>query len=163
MKIGVCMPYMVRGYDRDRILNWARKIDQGPFDSLSSGERVTGYTYEMHTLLTAAAAVTERVRIIPSLYVLPMRSAVLTAKEAATLDVVSGGRVGVAVGVGSRPGDYRAVGASFERRYQRMDEQVAEMRKVWAGEAVFEGGDVVGPVSPQGAGIPLYVGSLGGP
>jgi alkanesulfonate monooxygenase SsuD/methylene tetrahydromethanopterin reductase-like flavin-dependent oxidoreductase (luciferase family) len=161
MKIGVCMPYMVRDNDRARILAWARGIDQGPFDSLSCGERITGHTFEMSTMLGAAAAVTERVRIIPSLYVLPMRSAVLTAKEAATLDVISGGRVSVVVGVGGRPNDYRAVGAPFDHRHQRMDAQVAEMKRVWAGEPVFDGADEVGPVSPQGANIPIYAGAMG--
>jgi alkanesulfonate monooxygenase SsuD/methylene tetrahydromethanopterin reductase-like flavin-dependent oxidoreductase (luciferase family) len=161
MKIGICMPYMVRDYDRERILTWARKIDQGPFDSLSCGERMTGHTFEMNTILSAAAAVTERVRIIYSLYVLPMRSAVLTAKEAATLDVISGGRVAVTVGVGGRENDYRAVGAPFSRRHQKLDEQVAEMKRVWRGEPVFEGADEVGPVSPQCPNIPLYSGAMG--
>jgi len=160
MKIGVCIPYMARNLDRARILTWARKIDQGPFDSLSCGERITGHTYEMRTLLAAAAAVTERVRLIPALYVLPMHSAVLTAKEVATLDVVSSGRVAVTVGVGGREKDYQAVGASFERRHERMDRQVEEMRKVWRGERLFEGCDEVGPVSPQGANIPIYAGAM---
>lgn len=161
MKIGVCMPYMVRDYDRERILTWARKIDSGPFHSLSCGERITNHSYDMQSILAAAAAVTERVRIMPSLYVLPMRSAVMTAKEAATLDVLSNGRVSVTVGVGGREKDYRAVGAPFERRHQRMDEQVAQMKRVWRGEPVFEGADEVGPVSPQGANIPLYAGAMG--
>jgi alkanesulfonate monooxygenase SsuD/methylene tetrahydromethanopterin reductase-like flavin-dependent oxidoreductase (luciferase family) len=161
MKIGVCMPYMVRNYDRERILTWARKIDQGPFDSLSCGERMTGHTYEMNTILSAAAAVTERVRIIASLYVLPMRSAVMTAKEAATLDVISNGRMAVTVGIGGRENDYRAVGAPFTRRHQRMDEQAAEMRRVWRGEPLWEGADEAGPRSPQGANIPLYAGAMG--
>ncbi|HSB97838.1 MAG TPA: LLM class flavin-dependent oxidoreductase [Spongiibacteraceae bacterium] len=161
MKIGLCMPYMVRDYDRERILTWAKKIDKGPFDSLSCGERVTGHTYEMRTMLAACAAVTERVRIIPALYVLPMHSAVMSAKEIATLDVISNGRVEVTVGVGGRPNDYRAVGASFDRRHQRMDDQVAEMRRVWRGESVFEGADPIGPESPQGANIPIYAGAMG--
>jgi alkanesulfonate monooxygenase SsuD/methylene tetrahydromethanopterin reductase-like flavin-dependent oxidoreductase (luciferase family) len=161
MKIGVCMPYMTRDYDRERILTWARKIDQGPFHSLSCGERMTGHTFEMNTILAAAAAVTERVRIHASLYVLPMRSAVLTAKEAASLDVISGGRMSVTVGVGGRPLDYRAVGAPFTQRHQRLDDQVAEMKKVWRGEPLWEGGDEIGPASPQGANIPLYAGAMG--
>lgn len=161
MKIGVCMPYMVRDYDRERILTWARKIDQGPFDSLSCGERITGHTYEMRTILAACAAVTERVRIIPALYVLPMHSAVLSAKEIATLDVISAGRVGVTVGVGGREKDYRAVGASFERRHERLDQQVAQMRQVWRGEPLFEGCDEMGPRSPQGDRIPIYAGAMG--
>jgi alkanesulfonate monooxygenase SsuD/methylene tetrahydromethanopterin reductase-like flavin-dependent oxidoreductase (luciferase family) len=161
MKIGVCLPYMTRTNDRERILGWARRIDGGPFDSLSCGERITGHTYEMRTLLAAAAAVTERVRIIPSLYVLPMHSAALSAKEISTLDVLTNGRVAVTVGVGGRENDYRAVGAPYTRRHERMDAQVAEMRKVWRGEPLFPGGDELGPHSPQGAAIPVYAGVMG--
>jgi alkanesulfonate monooxygenase SsuD/methylene tetrahydromethanopterin reductase-like flavin-dependent oxidoreductase (luciferase family) len=161
MKIGLCMPYMLRDYDRARILNWARKMDQGPFSSLSCGERMTGHTYAMTPLLAAAAAVTERVRIMASLYVLPMRSAVMTAKEIATIDVISGGRMEVTVGVGGRENDYRAAGAPFTHRHQRLDDQVAEMKRVWRGEPIFEGADEIGPVSPQSPHIPLYAGAMG--
>jgi alkanesulfonate monooxygenase SsuD/methylene tetrahydromethanopterin reductase-like flavin-dependent oxidoreductase (luciferase family) len=134
MKVGICLPYMKRDYDRDAILGFCRKVDEGPFSSLSCGERIVGYTYEMRMLMSAAAAVTQRVRIVPSLYVLPMHDAVWAAKEVATLDVLSGGRVTLAVGVGGRESDYRAVGADFTRRTQRMDEQIATMRRIWAGE-----------------------------
>ncbi|MBC8341445.1 MAG: LLM class flavin-dependent oxidoreductase [Proteobacteria bacterium] len=89
MKVGVCLPYMERELDRDTMLYWMRAIDNGPFESLTCGERITSYTVEMRTILGAAAAVTERVRIVPSLYVLPMHNAVWAAKEIATLDVMS--------------------------------------------------------------------------
>ena len=161
MKIGLCLPYMARDYDRTRILTWAREIDTGPFATMSCGERVTDYTYEMHTLMAAAAAVTERVRFNPALYVLPMRSAVLTAKEIATFDVIAGGRVSVTVGVGGRPLDYQAVGASFERRHQRLDDQVAVMKQVWRGEPLFEGSGDIGPRPPQGGNLPIFAGAMG--
>ncbi|MDX2276867.1 MAG: LLM class flavin-dependent oxidoreductase [Hyphomonadaceae bacterium] len=161
MKIGLTLPYMARDYDRARILNWARQIDAGPFDTMSCGERITDYTYEMHTLVSAAAAVTERVRLNPALYVLPMRSAVLTAKEIATLDVIAGGRVSVTVGVGGRPLDYKALGAPFERRHQKLDEQVAELRRVWRGEPLFEGSGEIGPRPPQGDQLPIFAGAMG--
>jgi len=161
MKIGVCLPYMERDLDRDRLLTWCRSIDEGPFSSLSCGERITAYTIEMRTMLGAAAAVTERVRIVPSLYVLPMHSAVWAAKEIATLDVISNGRVTVTVGVGGRPMDYQAVGASFERRHVRMDEQVAEMRRIWKGDPPFPGADEVGPQPVQEGGPPIWAGTLG--
>jgi alkanesulfonate monooxygenase SsuD/methylene tetrahydromethanopterin reductase-like flavin-dependent oxidoreductase (luciferase family) len=161
MRYGVCLPYMERDYGRDTILAWCRAIDAGPFYSLSCGERITGYTCEFRVLLSAAAAVTERVRIVPSLYVLPMHSAVWAAKEIATLDVLSEGRVTVTVGVGGREKDYRAVGASFARRHQRMDEQVAEMRRIWAGEPPFEGADPVGPDPVQKGGPPILIGAMG--
>lgn len=161
MKIGFSLPYYkVPEFNRERILSWARRIDNGPFDTLICSERLTGGTLEMHTLLSAAAAVTERVRIMPTLYVLPMRAAVLTAKEIATLDIVSGGRVSVTVGVGGREEDYTLMGVPFERRHQRMDEQVATLRRVWRGEALAEGGSVIGPVPPQGERLPIYAGAM---
>ncbi|HEY9035970.1 MAG TPA: LLM class flavin-dependent oxidoreductase [Pseudomonadales bacterium] len=161
MDIGLCLPYMKPGLNRQTVLDWCRMIDQGPFASLSCGERITGPTLEMRQVLATAAAVTERVRIVPSLYVLPMHSAVWAAKEIATLDVLSGGRVEVTVGVGGRENDYRAVGASFAKRHQRMDEQVAQMRRIWAGEPPFEGADPVGPMPLQAGGPRLLAGVMG--
>lgn len=161
MKVGICLPYMKPGIDRKTILDWCRAIDQGPFYSLSCGERITGYTYEMRVILSAAAAVTERVRIVPSLYVLPMTNAVRAAKEIATLDVLSEGRVTVCVGVGGREDDYNAVGASFKNRFKRMDDQIATMKKIWAGEPFVEGGDEIGPRPYQDGGPPILAGSMG--
>jgi alkanesulfonate monooxygenase SsuD/methylene tetrahydromethanopterin reductase-like flavin-dependent oxidoreductase (luciferase family) len=111
--------------------------------------------------MAAAAAVTSRVRIVPTLYVLPLHDAVKAAKEIATLDVLSGGRAAVTVGVGGRPNDYRAVSAPFERRHARMDEQVARMRAIWRGEPPFEGADPVGPAPVQAGGPKLYAGVMG--
>lgn len=161
MRYGVCLPYMKHGLDRDTLLAWARSIDAGPWHSLSCGERITGPTCDMRVLLGAAAAVTSRVRIVPSLYVLPMHSAVWAAKEIATLDVISAGRVTVTVGVGGREKDYRAVDASFANRHARMDEQVATMRRIWAGEPPFAEADPVGPVPIQAGGPPLLAGAMG--
>ncbi len=161
MEFGVCLPYMKRDYDRNAILNFSRKADEGAFASLQCGERIIGPTCEMRVLLAAAAAVTERVRIVPSLYVLPMHDAVWAAKEVATLDVVSGGRVTLTVGVGGREHDYRAVGANFSNRYQRMDDQVAQMREIWAGQPPFEGCDEIGPRPVQMGGVPILAGVMG--
>lgn len=160
-EVGICLPYMERDFGRDEILDWCRTVDAGPWSSLSCGERITGYTLEMRSMLSAAAAVTERVRIMPSLYVLPMHSAVWAAKEIATLDVLSGGRVAVCVGVGGREIDYRSVGASFARRHARMDEQIAAMKRVWAGEPPIEGADEVGPRPVQTGGPPILAGAMG--
>ena len=100
MQIGMTLPCMVRGFDRKSILSWCRGIDEGPFVSLAVGERVTYHSTEMRTLLAAAAALTERVRIVPTLYILPMHPTALVAKEVASLDVLSNGRVTITVGVG---------------------------------------------------------------
>lgn len=160
MKVSLCLPYMEREYSRATTLDWCRLADQGPFASLSCGERITSYTQDMRIVLAAAAALTERVRIIPSLYVLPMHSPVRVAKEMATLDVLSNGRVTVTVGVGGREHDYRAIGAPFEKRLQRLDDGVAAMRRIWAGEPPFEGADPVGPTPIQPGGPPLWAGAM---
>lgn len=161
MKYGVCLPYMKPEFTKSVMRDWCQRVDDGPFDAIYCGERITGTSHEMSVMLSMAAAFTERVRIIPSLYVIPMHSAVWAAKEIATLDRLSDGRVTVCVGVGGRPKDYQAVGASFDRRWQRMDEQIAEMRSIWNGEPPFEGADPVGPGPAQGGGPPILLGAMG--
>lgn len=162
MKIGICLPYMKAGLTRDDYLNWFRAVDQGPFHSVSCGERVHGPTYDMRVVLAAAATATERVEITPTLYVLPMHSAVRVAKEIATLDILSGGRVRkVALGYGGREKDYEAVGAAFNGRYGRMDRQVATLRQVWQGEEIVEGGGSIGPAPTSARGPQLLAGAMG--
>ena len=58
MKIGLCLPYMKPGLTREDFMAWFRHIEQGPFDSVSCGERVIGPTYDMRVLLAAAAMAT---------------------------------------------------------------------------------------------------------
>lgn len=161
--IGMCMPYHVPGYryDRERFLGWCRRLDEGPFCSISCGERICGHSYEMRSLMAAAAAVTKRIRLVPSLYVLPMHDAVWAAKEIATMDMLSNGRITLTVGVGGREQDYRAVNASFARRHQRMDEQVALMRRTWKGEPPTPGLPEIGPPPVQEGGPPILIGAMG--
>ena len=147
MKIGMHLPVMVPGFDRNRILEWSRRIDAGPYSSLAAGERITFPNPEILVALAAAAAVTERVRLVFSVLVLPLHSAVLIAKQVATLDVISGGRVTLGVGVGGREEDYRAVGAVFERRLAQIERQVGILRRAWHGEPVVE--NALRPVEPQ--------------
>ncbi|MEH6588256.1 MAG: LLM class flavin-dependent oxidoreductase [Halioglobus sp.] len=162
MKIGICLPYMKAGLSREDYLAWFKAIDQGPFHSLSCGERVHGPTFDMRVLLSGAAIATERVEITPTLYVLPMHSATQVAKEIATLDMLSGGRVNnVAVGYGGREKDYQAVDASFVGRYGRMDRQIEQMQQIWSGEEIIEGGGFIGP-TPQWDKAPrLLAGAMG--
>jgi len=162
MQIGMNLPVMVPGLDRATILEWARRIDAGPFATLAAGERITFPNPEIMVTLAAAAAVTERVKIACTVLVLPMHAAPLVAKQIATLDVLSGGRVICGVGVGARAEDYRAAGAPFDgRRLRRMEQQVAVLKRAWAGEIVVE--DARRPIEPlpvQVGGPPLWAGAL---
>lgn len=161
MKIGMCFPYAKGDLTRQGILDWLRRFDEGPFSTLSCGERMVGTSVDMMAVMAAAAAVTERVRIVPTLYVLPMHSAIHVAKHAATLDVISGGRTSITVGIGGRVHDYMCMEKEATRRYARMDEQVAEIRRIWAGEPPFDGAEPVGPPPVQAGGLPILAGVTG--
>jgi alkanesulfonate monooxygenase SsuD/methylene tetrahydromethanopterin reductase-like flavin-dependent oxidoreductase (luciferase family) len=148
MKVGLHLPVMVPGLDRRRILEWSRRIDAGPFSTLAVGERMNFANPEAMVTLSAAAAVTERVSLAFGVLVLPLHQPVLLAKQLATLDVLSNGRLSVGVGVGGRKEDYDAVGARYDRKLlSRMEEFVAIMRRAWSGEIM--GADILGPVGPK--------------
>ncbi len=162
MKLGLNLPVMVPGLNRNLILDWCRRIDNGPYSSLALGERINFPNPEAMVTMSAAAAVTERVRLTFSILVLPMHNEVLIAKQIATLDVLSEGRVTLGLGVGGRKEDYDAVGADFEiKRIARMEEQIARMRRVWAGENVVEGAlRCVEPAPIQAGGPELLAGAI---
>ena len=161
MEIGIALPTMCRGYDRSSTVDWCRLADEGPFSSVSCGERVTFHNPEMWTTLAAAAALTERLRIVVNLSVLPAHPPALVAKQVATLDVLSEGRVTLGVGIGGREHDYRALDAPFERRHARLDADVAALRELWSGTPAFDGADPLGPPCVQAGGPPILAGALG--
>lgn len=148
-------------HSRSEVLAWCRGVDEGPWSSLAVPERITYTSHALTVQLSAAAALTERVRLWSTLYVLPARNAGLVAKEVASIDRLCDGRLTVGVGVGGREHDYRAIGGDFSRRWQRMDEQIAEMRRIWAQESPFEGADPIGPRPVQPGGPPFVAGVVG--
>jgi alkanesulfonate monooxygenase SsuD/methylene tetrahydromethanopterin reductase-like flavin-dependent oxidoreductase (luciferase family) len=160
MDLSMTLPTMLP-HGRREILAWCRAVDEGPWASLAVPERITFTSHDCTVQLSAAAALTERVRLWTTIIVLPAHDAVDIAKRMASVDVLCDGRLTVGVGVGGREHDYQAIGAPFGRRWQRMDEQVAVMRRIWAGEPPFEGADPVGPPPVQAGGPPIVAGSMG--
>jgi alkanesulfonate monooxygenase SsuD/methylene tetrahydromethanopterin reductase-like flavin-dependent oxidoreductase (luciferase family) len=122
---------------------------------------MTFHNPEPWITLAAAAAVTGRLRILVNLSVLPAHPPALVAKQVATLDVLSEGRVTLAVGVGGREHDYRSLGAGFDGRHQRLDDHVATLRSLWKGAPLFDGADPVGPPCVQAGGPPVLAGAMG--
>ena len=162
MQIGICLPYMKAGLTREDYQAWFQAVDAGPFHSVCCGERIHGPAMDMRMVLAAAAIATSRVEITPTLYVLPMHSATRVAKEIASMDILSGGRVrNVSIGYGGREQDYTAVGARYTGRYGRMDEQVQEMRRVWRGEEMVAGAGPIGPSPVSSGGPRLLAGAMG--
>ncbi|MBJ7306360.1 MAG: LLM class flavin-dependent oxidoreductase [Acidimicrobiia bacterium] len=154
------MPTMI-AHGRSETLAWCQAIDQGPWSSLAVPERVTYPSHSWIVELSAAAAITQRVRLWTTIIVLPAHDAVDVAKQLASVDQLSAGRLTVGIGVGGREHDYRAINGSFDRRWSRMDEQVETMRRVWSGEPPFEDADPVGPPPVQAGGPPFVAGAMG--
>jgi alkanesulfonate monooxygenase SsuD/methylene tetrahydromethanopterin reductase-like flavin-dependent oxidoreductase (luciferase family) len=163
MKLGMTLPVMEPGVTRDRVRQWATTIDAGPFATLALGERIAFPNPEHLTTLAACAAWTERVEIASTITIAALHSPVLLAKQLATIDMLSHGRLTVGLGVGGRAEDYAAAGADLGRRnYADLAERVALMRRVWAGEKVLP--ELLRPVEPapvQKGGPRLMAGALG--
>ena len=160
MDLAMTLPTMLP-HGRDEVVRWCREIDDGPWSSLAVPERITYTSHSLTVQLAAAAALTERVRVWTTLVVLPAHDEVQVAKDMASVDRLCDGRLTMGVGVGGREDDYRAIGGDFTHRWQRMDDQVARMRLIWAQEPPFDGADPVGPPPVQGGGPPLVAGVVG--
>lgn len=111
------------------------------------------------------AAATKTIRLATGILIVPQRNPVVTAKQIATLDALSGGRVDLGIGVGWLEEEFDAIGAPFADRGKRTDECVAAMRALWTGEDAAEyHGDLVGfgPVycrpRPANGAVPIIVG-----
>lgn len=121
--------------------------------------------YEPLTALAAIAAVTVRVRLTTYVLVAPLRPGLFLAKQLATLDALSGGRVEVGLGIGWQRPEYEAAGVDFADRFEQLEEQVQICRALWAGgPASFHGATAsfadfhAYPVPPQGADLPVLLG-----
>lgn len=150
MRIATGLPTLAPGTDGEFIRSWATIADQAGFSNLMARDRVVDDTKEPLIALTMAAAVTSRVGLLASTVIVPTREPVLLARQAASLDILSGGRLTLGVGVGYRQDDYAATGTEFHRRGRRVEEQLPVLRRIWAGEPAGPGIGVVGPTPPAG-------------
>ena len=135
MNVGIGLPNAVRGVDRAGIVEWAQRAEQAGFASLGTLDRLVYPNYESLIALAAAAAVTERIELVTDILIAPLRSnTALLAKQAATIDSLSGGRLTLGLAVGGRQDDFEASGVDFSRRGRIFEQQLAEMTAVWSGE-----------------------------
>ena len=187
MRVGVVFSQADSGVDPDAIRQWAvaaeaagyrhllaydhvlgasvERLGPGPFGSFPSAPYTDRHTFhEILVLFSHLAALTTTLELVTSVLVLPQRQAAVVAKQVATLDLLSGGRVRLAVGVGWNPAEYEALGTDFDRRIARFEEQIEVMRRLWTEPLVTFAGefhtlDRVGinplPVRP----IPVMMGS----
>lgn len=184
MKYGVWFSHPDIGNDPAIIREFAQAVDAAGFDRLYAAEHVVGghpdradgrvvHTnvvpyHEPFVLFGFMAAVTTRLELMTAVLVLPQRQTALVAKQAAELDVLSGGRACLGVGVGRNWMEYEALDEDFRTRGRRLEEQVEVLRRLWTEEYVtFEGewhhldriGLNPGPVRRP---IPIWMGSFKG-
>jgi alkanesulfonate monooxygenase SsuD/methylene tetrahydromethanopterin reductase-like flavin-dependent oxidoreductase (luciferase family) len=153
MDIGIGLPNAVRGVDRRGIVDWARRAEQAGFSSLGTIDRIVFPNYESLIALAAAAAVTERIRLATDILIAPLRkNTALLAKQAATLDSLSEGRLVLGLAPGGREDDYEASGADFRSRGRTFDRQLEELRAIWSG------GGELGPPPANGRAPELLIG-----
>ena len=159
MKVGIGLPGNVPGTKGDIILEWARRADDGPFSSVGTIDRLVYDNYDPLVVLSAAAGATSRVRLLTCVLLAPLHNPGVLAKQTASLDAISGGRLTLGVGVGRRADDYEAAPAEYNQRGRQMSRTLATMRSIWKGEVISEGLGTVGPVPVQAGGPEVLIGA----
>jgi probable F420-dependent oxidoreductase len=157
MRIGVVFPQTEIGADPAIIKDYAQAAEELGFRHILAYDHVVGANpasrpgwkapyshldqfHEPLVLFGYLAGLTKRIELVTGIVILPQRQTVLVAKQAATLDVLSGGRLRLGLGIGWNPVEYEALGQDFKNRGERSEEQVEVLRKLWAEQLVtFDG------------------------
>lgn len=157
VQLGAFFPTRDMPADRQAIRDWAQAAESIGFDFLEVSDHVLGADraalpdfqgpydvddafHETFVTLSYLAAVTERVGLASGVLILPQRQTVLVAKQAAQVDIVSGGRLRLGIGVGWNPVEYEALGQDWHVRGRRQAEQIELLNRLWTERAVtFDG------------------------
>lgn len=160
MDIGIGIPNTVSGTTGAQLLDWGTRAEAAGFSTLASIGRVAYPGYEELTVFAAVGAVTERIRFLTNVLLAPTRSGAELAKQSASVDQLTGGRLTLGLAVGARQDDFTLTGRDFADRGRRFDEQLTQLRSAWAGEALPGSDRAVGPGPAQPGGIPILVGGM---
>jgi probable F420-dependent oxidoreductase len=148
MKFGLALPNYGAIANGDTITQSARLAEELGYDSVWTTDHVLvpssmaepyGNLIESLIALTLAATATSRAQLGTSIIVTPQREPVLLAKQLAGIDVISGGRLILGVGVGWMEQEFGFLSADYVQRGDRFDEGLAAMRTLWRGDGDFKG------------------------
>jgi probable F420-dependent oxidoreductase len=148
MRIGAVFPQLEIGADPAVVRDWTLTVEEAGYTHALAYDHVlgadptnrpgwTGYTdkslfHEVFVLFGYMAAITTSLELVTGVLILPQRQTALVAKQAAEIDVLSGGRLRLGVGIGWNQVEYDALGVPFTQRGARLTEQVELLRKLWA-------------------------------
>jgi len=156
--IGIGLPNTVPDTEGRTLIDWARHAEEAGFSTLGTIGRLVYPNYEELVALSAAAAVTSQIRLTTGVLLAPLyTNSALFAKQAASLDRLSGGRLVLGLGLGGREDDFAASGVSTQGRGQRLEEQIAMMKRVWSGEEFGYAG-AIGPEPARRGGPEIILG-----
>jgi alkanesulfonate monooxygenase SsuD/methylene tetrahydromethanopterin reductase-like flavin-dependent oxidoreductase (luciferase family) len=146
MEIGIGLPSMVPGTSGEQLTQFARQAEERGFSTLGTLDRLVFDSFEPLIALASAAAVTDRIGLLTSILIAPLRpNAALLAKQAASVQALSSGRLSLGVAAGLREDDFDASGVRMRGRGAVLDDQIEEMQRVWAGEKR----GYAGPIGPK--------------
>lgn len=157
MEIGIGLPNATQGVTARQLVEFGRAAEEADFPSLGALDRVVYHSYEPLTLFAAIAMVTERIRLTSAVLLAPLRSTPILAKQAAAVDNLSGGRLVLGMGLGAREDDYETSDIEMGAKGRRFDEQLEELKSIWAGESRGFAG-AIGPLCESPGGPTLLIG-----
>jgi alkanesulfonate monooxygenase SsuD/methylene tetrahydromethanopterin reductase-like flavin-dependent oxidoreductase (luciferase family) len=148
MDVAIGLPNAVPATTGDQLVEWARRAEARGFSSLGTIDRIVYENYEPLTALAAAAAVTERIGLVTSVLLGPLRvNPAELAKQSLSLQALSGGRFTLGIGLGGRDDDYQVSGVDLAGRGARLDAMLTRIVELWKG----------GEIGPTLAGAPGLV------
>src|SRR6266496_3086252 len=158
MDVGIGLPNAVPDTVGTTLIDWAKNAEEAGFSTLGTIGRLVYPNYEELIALSAAAAVTSRIRLTTSVLLAPLyANTALFAKQAASLDRLSGGRLVLGLGLGGRDDDFTASALPTTGKGRRFDQQLTEMKRIWAGESYGYAG-AIGPEPVRPGGPELILG-----
>lgn len=181
MQYGAVFPQTEIGADPVVVRDYAQAVEDLGYDYLLAYDHVLGadpegrggrwpYTYmssfhEPLTLFAYLAGLTERIELVSGVIILPQRQTALLAKQAAEVDILTGGRLILGIGSGWNYVEYETLGQDFHTRGRRLEEQVGLLRRFWSEQLVeFEGDFDRAPgagINPRPARlIPIWMGGI---
>jgi alkanesulfonate monooxygenase SsuD/methylene tetrahydromethanopterin reductase-like flavin-dependent oxidoreductase (luciferase family) len=157
MDLGIGLPNAVPGTTGRQLTDWARAAEEAGFSTLGTIDRIVYPSYESLVALSAAAAVTERIRLATDVLLGPLRqNPSLISKQMLSLDALAGGgRTVLGIGAGGREDDFEVGGLSMSGRGAWLDSALEKILAIWIGEGEVE--SKVGP-RPQDDRPTLLVG-----
>ncbi|AYY13108.1 LLM class flavin-dependent oxidoreductase [Actinobacteria bacterium YIM 96077] len=154
MDIGIGLPNALLDVRGPELVTWAERSEQAGFSVLGTIGRVVYPSHEELIALAAAAGATSRIGLMTTVLVAPPRQSVLLAKQAATLDAISGGRFRLGLGIGGRDDDWQVLGVEPRERGTQLERTIHLCRTVWSGAPP----DGTAPVGPAPIDLPIVLG-----